>query len=561
MMRKPRSARILAGLIALSLAPHAGAQSPAADPAAAFGALQDASSLRLSPDGQSVAYIAPAKGQGTALITVALGAGAKSRAALFLNGRPFRLEGCSWVANDRLVCSIYGLMPDPAATHGLLPVTRMVAVNADGTNLKDLSTEINNNSRGYLLYGGNIIDWLPDTDGAVLMARKYVPDTHIGSHVGSDAEGLGVDLVDTRTMAVKHLISAHLDAFEYLSDGRGNVRIMGTQNRDADREDTGVLTFLYRLQGSQDWRTLGTYNQADRSGFLPVAVDHDLNVAYGFKQLEGRAALYSLSLDATPHETLLYARPDVDLAGLVRIGRRNRVVGVRYSTDVPQIQYLQDDFRQLMESWRGALPRDPLLGVVDSSVDEGRVLIFAGSDVDPGTFYVFDRQSRSLRPLLAVRPQLEGLRLARVKPISYAGPDGTAIPAYLTLPPGMESAQGLPAIVLPHGGPSARDQWGFDWFAQFFAARGYAVLQPNYRGSSGYGDEWFEHNGFRSWDVAIGDVVAAGHWLVDQKIADPGRLGVVGWSYGGYAALQSPVVDPTLFKAIIAIAPVTDLAG
>ncbi len=135
------------------------------------------------------------------------------------------------------------------------------------------------------------------------------------------------------------------------------------------------------------------------------------------------------------------------------------------------------------------------------------------------------------------------------------------IPAYLTLPPGSADPHGLPAIVLPHGGPSARDTWGFDWLAQFFAARGFAVLQPNYRGSAGYGDAWFEHNGFKSWDIAVGDVVAAGHWLVHEGIADPSKLGIVGWSYGGYAALQSADVEAGLFKAIIAIAPVTDLAA
>jgi dipeptidyl aminopeptidase/acylaminoacyl peptidase len=113
--------------------------------------------------------------------------------------------------------------------------------------------------------------------------------------------------------------------------------------------------------------------------------------------------------------------------------------------------------------------------------------------------------------------------------------------------------------VLPHGGPGARDEWGFDWLSQYYASRGYAVLQPNFRGSSGYGDAWFNQNGFKSWQVAVGDVLDAGHWLIAQGIADPAKLGVVGWSYGGYAALQSAVVEPGLFKAVVAIAPVTDL--
>ena len=114
---------------------------------------------------------------------------------------------------------------------------------------------------------------------------------------------------------------------------------------------------------------------------------------------------------------------------------------------------------------------------------------------------------------------------------------------------------------MPHGGPGARDEWGFDWLAQFYANQGFAVLQPNFRGSSGYGDAWFQENGFKSWRAAIGDVNDGGRWLIAQGIAAPARLAIVGWSYGGYVALQSPVLAPDLFKAIVAIAPVTDLAA
>jgi len=127
------------------------------------------------------------------------------------------------------------------------------------------------------------------------------------------------------------------------------------------------------------------------------------------------------------------------------------------------------------------------------------------------------------------------------------------------LPPGRD-AKNLPAVVLPHGGPSSRDEWGFDWLAQYLAAKGYAVLQPEYRGSAGFGDAWLMQNGFKSWRTSIGDITASAHWLASQGIADPKRLAVVGWSYGGYAALQSAVTEPALFKAVAAIAPVTDLA-
>lgn len=148
--------------------------------------------------------------------------------------------------------------------------------------------------------------------------------------------------------------------------------------------------------------------------------------------------------------------------------------------------------------------------------------------------------------------------MGEMKPISYKASDGTDIPAYLTLPPGKTSPKGLSAIVMPHGGPSSRDEWGFDWLVQFLAARGYAVIQPNYRGSAGYGEEWFGNNGFQAWQTAIGDVNDAGRWVKAEGVPAE-KLAIVGWSYGGYAALQSQVLDPSLFKAVVAIAPVTDL--
>jgi dipeptidyl aminopeptidase/acylaminoacyl peptidase len=161
--------------------------------------------------------------------------------------------------------------------------------------------------------------------------------------------------------------------------------------------------------------------------------------------------------------------------------------------------------------------------------------------------------------VLSQRPGLDGIKMSPVKAMTYPAADGTMVPGYLTLPIGAARANGLPAIVMPHGGPGARDEWGFDWLVQFFAARGYAVLQPNFRGSAGYGDAWFQKNGFQSWRVAVGDVNDAGRWLVKEGIADPAKLAIVGWSYGGYAALQSAMLDAGLFKAIVAIAPVTDL--
>lgn len=565
MKRTTFYARILCALVLSIGAPLAQAEdSKPADAAAAFGAREDITSLRLSPDGMNVLFVRPIQGQGSAVYTVGLAPGSKAKVAFYADGKPFRLRGCSWVANDRLVCSIYGLVADHLLNNvaGLLPVTREWAVNADGTRPQQLSVQQSPYTLGMSLTDTSVIDWLPDQDGSVLIARAYLPETHPESLIGKSAEvGVGVDLVDTRTLSAKHIIPPRAAAFNYLSDGRGTVRVVAELSRQPQGYNRPEVTYLYRLQGSDEWHELSRYNQTDHTGFRPVAVDHDQNIAYGWKKLNGRFALYSMSLDGMLHEQVVFSRPDVDLDSLIRIGRRQRVVGVSYSTDLPSSRYFADDIKETLGALHQALPQLPLIQIVDSSVDESKLLIHASSDTDPGAYYILDTKNHSLHKFLGTRARLEGVQLAHVKPVTYAATDGTMIPAYLTLPPGVEDPHGLPAIVMPHGGPSARDEWGFDWLAQFYADRGYVVLQPNFRGSTGYGDAWFLENGFKSWDVAIGDVVAAGHWLVSSGIADPAKLGIVGWSYGGYAALQSVAVDPTVFKAIIAIAPVTDLAA
>jgi len=164
-----------------------------------------------------------------------------------------------------------------------------------------------------------------------------------------------------------------------------------------------------------------------------------------------------------------------------------------------------------------------------------------------------------MSPLASVRPPLDAKALSPVKSVRYTSRDGASIPAYVTVPAG-SSGKNMPAVVLPHGGPSARDEWGFDWLAQFLATRGYVVIQPNYRGSAGYGDDFRNENGFRNWQTSIADVGDAARYLVKEGIADKNRMAIIGWSYGGYAALQSAAIEPDLFKSVVAIAPVTDLA-
>ena len=537
-----------------------GASSQLTDPAAAFGARPSLSMLSLSPDGASIAYVAPGEGEGSILYTMRLG-DPRAVPALVADGKPWRMYRCDWVANTRLACEIYGIQRAPAANLELVTLTRLMAVDADGKNVRVLSTQQRTFAHGIQLYGGEIIDRLPDEDGAVLMSRTYLAEDHTGgSAIGSSKQGLGVDRIDTRTGQSRTVEPPRDGATSYLSDGHGHIRIMGTRVMDNSLGQwRSYQNYFYRTAASRDWQPLGAYDFLDHTGFYPLSVDPDLNAVFGLKKKDGREALYKIALDGSLHDELVFERPDVDVGGIVEIGRRQRPIGVTYVTDQPHTHYFDADLEKMHASLARALPQTPEIAIPDSSTDESGLLVMAASDRGPGNCYLFDRTARPLPPLLAVREQLDGVPLASVKAVDDPAQDGTRIPAYITFPPGRDSAKGLPAIVMPHGGPGARDVGGFNWLAQFFAHQGYVVLQPNFRGSAGYGDAWFEHNGFQSWKIAIGDVLDAGRWLVTEGVADPAKLAIVGWSYGGYAALQSAIVDPKVFKAVIAIAPVTDL--
>lgn len=530
-----------------------------ASAAKAFGAREAVQQISLSPDGKRIAVVAPVPG-GTALALLVGGVdGEPLRSVLRSSGAQEHLRSCRWSTDTRLVCTVTLAAP---TGYGLVTYTRMLSLNADGTDVKQLTAPSSSRALGFNLHGGAPIDWQgAGGGGTVLMTRNFVRDNDTGTRIANRKNGLGVESVDTTTLQRTIVEAPNPIASEYITDGRGRVRVRGLR---PDLTTGGVgdtISYQYRAPGSDDWRPLGAVKllpSGTATGFDPSAVDRDLNVVYGFDDQDGRRALFRVALDGTGKRELVEANPQVDVDGLVRIGRQRRVVGVSYATDRRQTRFFDPELKRLAASLSKALPGLPLVSFVDASADEKKLLLWAGSDVDPGRYYLYHKDTRELNELLPARPQLAGVKLAPVRAVTFPAADGTPIPGYLTMPTGSEDRK-LPAIVMPHGGPGARDEWGFDWLAQFFAARGYAVLQPNFRGSTGYGERWFQHNGFQSWRTAVGDVNNGGRWLVKQGVADPARLAILGWSYGGYAALQSAVLDPELFRAIVAIAPVTDL--
>jgi dipeptidyl aminopeptidase/acylaminoacyl peptidase len=192
------------------------------------------------------------------------------------------------------------------------------------------------------------------------------------------------------------------------------------------------------------------------------------------------------------------------------------------------------------------------IGFASSTKDEKLFLISAYADTDPGSTYLYDRSNKKLTLQYQVREKLNRSYLAPMKAVKYPSSDGMEIPAYLTLPKGVD-AKNLPAVIVPHGGPWARDGWGYDAFAQFLANRGYAVLQPNFRGSTGYGKKFIDAGNKQWGDKMQDDVTWGAKYLIAQSIADPKRVGIMGGSYGGYATLAGVTYTPDVYAAAVSI--------
>lgn len=553
-------ALLLAGSILAAIGATPGTAQQAADAdAIRFGARAGVIDISLSPSGNKIVFVG-AGPEHTEVVNVIDFAGDAAIKPVMSNTEKIGdIDWCQWASDTRILCQISGMALGDG--NMLIPYDRLIAIDADGGNIKMISQRDSTRAQGFNQFGGDVLALdVAEVPETILMTRNFVPEDTIGTRLASDKSGLAVEMVDTATARRRVREQPDPATQSYVADEAGRVRIKMQAETGPGGLLTGKFRYFYRQPDSNSWSPLGpvTIDGTVVGTMAPVAVDSARNVAIGFIGKDGYDAVAEVTLDGTGTGKLLMARGDVDVDSLIRIGRKNRVVGASYATEKRQIAYFDPALAKLAADLGKALPDQPLVNIVGASADEQKLLLIASSDTQPGMVYLFDRKARGLEPVLPLRQRLEGAALGQMKPVTYPARDGTPIPAYLTLPPG-STGKGLPAIVMPHGGPAARDEWGFDWLVQYFTAKGYAVLQPNYRGSSGYGEAWYGRNGFKAWDVAIGDVNDAGRWLVNEGIAQPEKLAIVGWSYGGYAALQSQVLDPALFKAVAAIAPVTDL--
>jgi len=501
--------------------------------------------VRMSPDGSKVSFVQMHPEDLPILRVLDLNTG-KANLALASTRDGFDLQWCDWANDERLLCSFYAM----SRAMGLFVVTRLVAVNADGTEMKVLlQRQVEGNYSQFL---DGVVDWLVDDPRRVLAAiPNWMPgsvDVYRRAHASS--RGFSVRSLDIYSGDTGSPIETQSGFAGWTSDGRGSPRLYW-------RMTEKHLRWKFRRSGESKWRELHKAKLADLDdNYYPVGFGEESDRLLVVKPREGRLALWSVDLKSEKGDEVVFSHPEVDVGGTRTLGKFKRIVAIEYSTDRPHLHFFDEAVRTISELLTSYYP-GKIVEVIDESWDRRYYIVHVASDRDPGIYYRFDVESKQLLQITSQYPLLESRSLSPMKPIRYPARDGTAIPGYLTLSE-VANQGALPVVILPHGGPESRDYWQFDWIVQFLAAKGYAVLQSNYRGSGGYGSDWAGEGGFRAWRTAIHDLVDGAQYLVSEGIADPNRICVVGWSYGGYAALMSGVEEPERYRCLVSVAGVTD---
>jgi dipeptidyl aminopeptidase/acylaminoacyl peptidase len=499
----------------------------------------------MSPDGSKVSFLQMHPEDLSVLTVLDLTTGA-ANLALASTRDGFNLQWCDWANDERLLCSFFGI----SRAAGLFVVTRLVSVNADGSEMKVLLQRQAEGNYSQFLDG--IVDLLVDDPRRVLVEiPNQMPgsvDVYRKAHASS--RGFSVRPVDIYSGDTGSPVETQSGLVSWMSDGRGMPRLYL-------RMSEHHIRWKYRRSGERKWRKLHKAKMSDLDDhYYPVGFGDDPDGLLLVKPHEGRFALWSVDLKGKREDEVVFSHPEVDVRRILTLGKFKRAVAVAYSTDRPHWHFFDEAVGKISAMLTSHYP-GKTVEVIDESWDRRYYIVHVESDRDPGAYYRFDVEQKKLLKISPQYPLLESRSLSPMKPIRYPARDGNEIPGYLTFPE--EAREGaLPAVILPHGGPMSRDYWQFDWIVQFLAAKGYAVLQSNYRGSAGYGIDWAGEGGFRAWRTAINDLTDGAQYLVEQGVADPARICVVGWSYGGYAALMSGVEEPERYRCLVSIAGVTD---
>ena len=448
-----------------------------------------------------------------------------------------------WVSNNRVVYGhMSGIDRDGSRYAGLLGYARRV----DKRDLNDLYS-------GWIIFNR----FTGEKEGNVLMLEFDHP-VQFGNYGLARLTHPNVIMMDTRTGNYFRVLQNPGKVTGWLSDEQGLVRV-GVE------EDNGLARVIYRASEGAPWQVLAGLDYAKRTVGLQGLSADGATLYLSLVTPDGTWGIYAYDMVKQKLGDLILSLARFDILPWARGSWYDRIVfapktreilGIQYETDTPKVVWIDPQ----MAAIQGALDqglKDRVNTIVDMSDDMKKLVVFSWAATDPGTYYIFDLNKRELKPLFPTSPWIKPDQMGEVYPISYKSRDGLIIHGYLTVPAGKEP-KNLPLVVYPHGGPFARDSWVFNRDPQFLASRGYAVLQMNYRGSPGFGESFFE-KGHRHVGRELQDDITDGtRWAIAQGIADPHRIAIMGWSFGGYSTLMGLIREPDLYRCGIDLAGVTD---
>ena len=517
-----------------SAGPPDGAATGAWLPARAFFRDPVIEHLALSPDGERIAGIV--RPRGVPVLFEKVLRGREKRALGKLSERGAVIQNLGW-AGDAALVVVYAREGEGA--RGPARELSVLTARLERWRSRDRDPVWRFPAHPELADG--VLHWLPDDPGYILLNRWE-----------SDAEGASVRRARVRDGVQNVVEPSRPWVSRWFVDSNGAVRAA----RGYDPETTSEVYYA-RPSADVAFELLSAGDLMQESYLVFAGFDVDPNRIYVYSSTEsGRIGLFEYDLARRQLGRALYTDPDADAGALVHSFVDGRLWAVEVEADRPGLRFFDEEARREQASIDLTFP-GTTNRIVGASLDGTTAIVRVSGDAQPPEYYIYDRTNRAMVAQPAPYPELEDALLAPMQPVRFTARDGLSVPGYLSVPPGAEPRK-LPAIVIVHDGPSERVHWDFDATVQFLVSRGFAVFQPNFRGSSGYGRE-YERLGYREWGGAMqGDVSDAARWLVSEGIADPGRIGVYGRGYGGYAALLALATAPDLFRAGASFGAVTD---
>ena len=533
------------------------AQAPAAAPPAAAGAPVPLASFfdnatftgaRLSPNATALAVRFGGSGARDRLAVINLATSTIKVVAKFNDGDVGDFE---WVNDERLVFN----SADKRVGDGeQMYAPGLYAVNRDGSDYRQLATLTGDMLRDHAATN-NMLPWntfMVHQTGRQNSEYIYVTSPRFQENGDIDY----VNLLRLNTLTGRSTVVERPAAGTkyWLLDHQGEPRL-------AIAYDKSVETVWYRDPASGKWRTLASFDsfKESKGAFSPLAFGPDGTLYVDSNVGSDKHALhvFDFAANAVKDDALIELQ-DYDFQGYL-VADQNKLLGVRYLSDADGTVWFDENMKKIQADVDKRLPNTINLIHVAPRAAAPLVLIDSFSDVQPHRYSLFNTQTLAFNPVGDAYPAIDARRMGTQEAVHYKARDGLVIPAWLTLPHG-STRKNLPMVVLVHGGPYVRGgSWGWNADAQFLASRGYAVLEPEFRGSTGFGVKHFKA-GWKQWGLAMQDDIADGaRWAIKEGIVDPKRICIAGASYGGYATLMGLVNDPGLYKCGIDWVGVTDI--